>query len=131
MSSEERRAPRVEVTAAGAAAEVVKAAQAEIQIQDSKGRAILLKRPGVLAQYRLVEAVGKEAAENGTYMAMVMPLMFVASIDGDAVVPPVSKRQVEALIVRLDDPGLDAVMKGVIEHFAPADDSGLKDSIKN
>jgi len=40
--------------AASPSAQVIAAATADISLKDSKGRTILLRRPGVLAQFRLV-----------------------------------------------------------------------------
>ena len=47
------------------------------------GRTIGLKKPAVLAQFRLVEVLGESAA-NDVHMGMVLPLMFVVSIDDQA-----------------------------------------------
>jgi len=85
-------------------------------VTDATGRLIMLRKPGVLAQFRLVEALGR-SAQNQVYMGMVLPLLFVGSIDGAAVVPPATKGEVEALITRLDEAGIQAVMLGVQQHF--------------
>lgn len=107
-------APAAEAASTDAAlspsAQLVKSALQEETVTDEKGRKILLRKPGPLAQYRLVLAVGAEAAANQTYMQMINPLIYVASIDGDPVHPPATLREVEALIQRLDDDGLGAVM---------------------
>jgi hypothetical protein len=109
--------------------EVVAKAIAEIAVTDSAGRTIKLKKPGVLAQFRLVEIMG-DTASNQTYMGMVLPLIFVTSIDGDPVFPPTSKLQVEALIQRLDEHGVDAVLTGVNANFGGADPDADKDALK-
>lgn len=126
--SNERKAPRVELTQT-ASAQAVAAAQAPVTATDSQGRVITLKRPGVLAQYRLVEILG-ETASNDTYMRMVLPLIYVTSIDGEAVSFPTTKRQIEALIQRLDDHGIEAVMNSVRENFGQRDPEADKDSLK-
>jgi hypothetical protein len=101
-----------------------------VEITDAKGRAIKLRKPGVLTQYRIVEALG-EASKNSMYMAMVMPLLFVMSIDGEAVVMPRTKLEVEGLIQRLDHEGVDAVMAAVAENYMPRDLDADKAAIKN
>jgi len=104
------------------------AAIADVQrvtVNDALGRAIMLRKPGVLAQFRLVEALG-QSAQNQVYMGMVLPLLFVGSIDGGAVVPPTTKGEVEALISRLDEAGIQAVMLGVQEHFAESDEDAMR-----
>ncbi|MCK4121404.1 hypothetical protein HFK83_03340 [Ralstonia pseudosolanacearum] len=112
--------------------QLIKAAAAEVTVQDDKGRTLSLRKPGVLAQYRLVEAVGPEAAKNEVYMAMIMPLIYVASVDGNPVIMPTNKRQVDALIQMLDEEGVAAAMAGVQANFgAPnpeADAEALKKS---
>lgn len=127
----ERKPPRVQVTSAegGAAQQLVTATQAPVQVTDAQGRKITLKRPGVLAQYRLVELLG-DTAKNEVYMGMVLPLIFVTSIDDEAVAQPTTKRQVEALIQRLSDDGVKAVMEGVQGHFAPANEEAQQDAVK-
>ena len=106
------------------AAQVIAAALAAVSVVDSAGRTIVLKKPAVLAQFRLIKALGNAAA-NEVYVRMVMPLLFVAEIDGDHVPPLVRESEVEALIQRLDEHGIEAVHKGVQANFAapaPEDD---------
>jgi len=110
-------------------AELIKAAQTEVVVQDSRGREIKLKKPGVLAQYRLVEALGS-LAKNEVYTGMVMPLIFVTEIAGDPIFQPTTKLEIEALLVRLDEDGLSAVLTGVEEHFSNRDPEQDKDSLK-
>ena len=81
------------------------------------GKKITLKRPEVLAQLRLVDAIG-ESASNRVYLAMCLPLMYVADIDGVPVHLPATKREVEALFQRLDEDGLEAVNEGIAEYFS-------------
>lgn len=102
------------------------AAAKDVLVTDERGRSIRLKKPGVLAQFNLVEALGSTAT-NQVYMAMVMPLIFVTAIDGVPVAQPTSKSEVNALISRLDEDGIEAVMTGVKEHFGVA----VEDDEKN
>lgn len=110
--------------------EVVQKALFECTVTDAKGRVITLKKPGVLAQFRLIEALG-ETAKNEVYMGMVLPLIFIAAIDGDAVLTPTRKSEVEALIQRLDEPGITAVVSGVQEHFGQSNPEADKAALKN
>jgi hypothetical protein len=107
---------------------VAKAA-AIVVITDAKGRKLTLKKPGVLAEYDLIEALG-ETAQNSTYVGMVLPLIYVTAIDGEDASPPISKPQVRALIQRLGDDGVKAVMKAVQENFVTADVDGDTAAIK-
>jgi hypothetical protein len=102
----------------------------EVQVQDARGRTITLRKPGVLAQYRLVEALG-EVAKNVTYVDMIFPLLFVSAIDGKTVPLPAKKSEIEALIQRLDEDGIAAVMLGVQDKFnAPVGAEGNKTAVE-
>ena len=110
-------------------AQVIAKTQTEFSVTDARGRVIKLKKPAVLAQYRLVEALG-DSASNGTYMAMVLPLIYVVAIDEDAVYPAMKKSEVEALIQRLDEDGIQTVMEGVQECFGKVDPEADKKDLK-
>jgi hypothetical protein len=88
-----------------------------VNITDARGRTITIKKPGVLAQYRLIECLG-DTAKNETYVSMVLPLIYVAAIDGEALPPIMRKSEVEALVQRLDEHGLAALMAGIEANFA-------------
>ena len=101
-------------------AQIIAKAAAEFEIRDSVGRKITLKKPPVLAQFRIVEVVG-DSAGNETYMRMILPLIYVTGIDDAPVFQPTSKVELEGLIGRLDEHGIVAVAKGVHEHFGMCD----------
>lgn len=110
--------------------QIVGDAAKEYPIQDASGRTITLRKPGILAQYRLIETLG-DSARNEVYVSMVMPILFVTAIDGNAVTALSKKSEVEALIQRLDEDGITAVVNGVKEHFGdPTDIEGSKLAIK-
>lgn len=96
--------------------QAVSAASQTYAVVDSRARRITLKKPGVLQQFKLVEALG-EVAENRVYMRMALPLLYVTDIDGEGVVTLMRKSEVEALIQRLGDEGLEAVMHGMEKHY--------------
>lgn len=110
--------------------QAVAKAAAEVTVTDATGRKITLRKPGVLAQYRLIEMLG-DTAKNGVYVRMALPMMYVATIDGDPVAQPARKSELEALIQRLEEPGVACVMEGVAEHFDKADAEADKAAIKN
>lgn len=111
-------------------AQAVQKANEEFVITDERGRKITLKKPGVLAQFRLIEALGGEAAANQTYVNMVLPLLYVAQIDENVIHQPTSKLQVEALIQNLDEEGISAVHRNVFEKFGKRDLDAEKATIK-
>lgn len=109
--------------------EIVTAAVTEATITDARGRVIKLKKPGILSQFRMVEALG-DTAKNAVYMAMMMPLTFVTQIDDVAIYPAISKREYEALIENLGDEGVKAVMDGVEEYFGDKTEEQEKEQVK-
>ena len=115
--------------AEGAAAELIRDAKAPFTITDSKGRSIVLRKPGVLAQYRMVEMLGDKAASNQAYMNMILPLMYVESIDGNPAAVG-NKIQLEALITILDEDGIADVMQAINERFGVADPEADKQALK-
>jgi hypothetical protein len=112
-----------------ASAALIAEAAAEVVVNTPNGLAITLKKPGVLAPFRLVKMLG-ETATNQTYMRMVLPFLFVVAIDGEPQPFPQSEREIEALITRLDEPGIAMVMMSVQEHWGEIDAEATKDAIK-
>lgn len=112
------------------AQEAVRQAAAEATVKDAQGRVLTLKRPSVLAQFQLVKMVGGAAAENQVYMAMILPLLYLAAIDGEAVRPPATQMQLDALIQRLDEDGITALADGVREHYAVASEEERRAAVK-
>lgn len=108
--------------------QLVSQGTAEQSITDSRGRVLVARKPSVLTRFRFVEMLGTSAS-NETYFGMCFPLLFLVSIDGETVRTPTSKIQLEALIQRLDDDGLNALTGLVLTHFNPdpeADREALK-----
>lgn len=117
------------VTVNSPSEQVIKHAQAEVEITDARDRKIVLRKPGVLAQYRFIDMLG-QSASNQVYVSMVLPLIFVASIDGDAVSQPTRRSELDALIMRLDEEGIVAISKGVESNFGASDPEADKDALK-
>jgi hypothetical protein len=93
---------------------IVKQPTQQSSVVDSEGRTIVLCAPKPLQRLRFASAMGEDSA-NQLWSSMVAPLMYVVSIDGNAVSVPLSKREIEALFQRLDDHGLEAISAGVRE----------------
>ena len=91
-------------------------AQAEFSVTDATGRVIVLRRPDVLAEFQIVEVLG-DSAQNAAYMGMIMPLLWISSIDGSQVTVPNTKMEVNALIQRLGHDGIGAVFQGVQDQI--------------
>ncbi len=111
-------------------AQVLAKACFEVVVSDARGRRITLKRPSVLAQYQITEAAGFDSAHNATYMNMIVPLTYVSAIDGERVLQQGSKLELEALITRLEEDGIEATMKGVRDSFVQSDPEQDKATLK-
>lgn len=112
-------------------AQILAAANATFEEKDARGRTLTLKKPGLLMQFRLTEAMGPDAAENGAYRAMCFPLMWVTAIDGEPVNQPSTKSEIEALIQRLDDDGFTAIQTGIEKYRKSTAEQGSVQSAKN
>lgn len=109
---------KVSVNANQAVSEqVTLAAKKEFTVTDALGRKITIRKPNVLLQYRLMKFLG-EAASNVAYMRMVTPITYLIDIDGEAIPQPNTSRELDALIQRLDEEGISALIDGVTTHFA-------------
>lgn len=86
-----------------------------------------MRKPDVLAQFQMVEALG-DVASNQAYMQMVAPLIYIAEIDGEPSFLPTTKNEVEALIQRLGDGGMGAAMNWWMERIYSPALQGMRDA---
>ena len=84
---------------------------------DSKGRVLVIEEPNVLAPYQLIRAIGGADAENGTYVNMILPLIYLAKINDEIIYQPKSPREIDALINRLGREGMQILLSGVTANF--------------
>lgn len=110
-------------------ARVVQDMLAEFSVQDSRGRTFVLKKPDVLAQFDLIEALG-ELAKNDVYRMMCIPAIYVVSIDGVVAPAPTNKLQMRALISRIGEDGFAAIQGAIRDRFPQEDDSGENEAVK-
>lgn len=99
-------------------------------VRDDQGRLIKVKRLGAQARYRLFRALGAENVENRLMIHYATLAGSVIEIDGAPIPFPNTELQVEALIQRLDDEGLEAVMSALVA-MAPEMTEGVADAAKN
>lgn len=108
---------------------VVQDVKAEFTVQDARGRTFVLKKPDVLAQFDLIEALG-DLAKNDVYRMMCIPAIYVVSIDGVVAPAPSNKMQMRALISRIGDDGFAAIQQGIKDRYPQQDDSGEDEEVK-
>lgn len=124
------REPPRKATGKTPSEQLITAAEDEAAATDARGRRIGLKKPGILSQFRIVAFVGNERASNQTYMQMILPITFVTAIDDDPVTPPNTLSELEAIIKRLGEDGVNAVMMKVMETWGQRDAEADKTAIK-
>jgi hypothetical protein len=83
-------------------------------VVDSKGRTIKVKRLSSLDRMRLYTVAGAENAENSRYMGYAFLAASVTAIDDMDYAPPTGILQIEALVDKLDEPGMDAIARAVL-----------------
>lgn len=87
------------------------------QVKDSLGRSIGIRKIGPLERMRLFKAIGPQNSKNEQYLGIAMLAYSCAEIDGEPVSAPLSEVQMEALVTRLGDEGIDAAGRAQIEDL--------------
>jgi hypothetical protein len=91
----------------------VKAAQSDtFTVTTKKGRTLTVKPLAGLKRLQFLKLLGSENAKNELYVSHCGLAVCVTAIDGEAVPFPSSLLQLEHLYQRLDDDGIEAVMRG-------------------
>ena len=88
---------------------IVRAANAEEFIEDSRGRRLGVRKLKVLERLNMLKLIGNGNSDNLLYVSSVSPAFLVTSIDGDPVEKPTTQLQLDALVQRLDEEGLEAI----------------------
>ena len=109
--------------------QVVKQSVVEASVEDSTGRVIKVKKPKPLDRLGLIAALGNELSSNSMYFSQVFATICVSEIDGEAVLAPLSLREVQAIYQRLDDHGLLAVQEWLVSTLS-SDPEKDKDAVK-
>jgi hypothetical protein len=84
-------------------------------IRDTRGRMIKVKKLSAIDRVRLFKALGAEASENRQVMNYSALAASVTELNGDHIPFPATSLQVDGLISRLDDDGLEAVVTALVK----------------
>lgn len=79
------------------------------QVVDRQGRRITVKTLSALDTLRLLKAAGPVLAENQPWLSIATLAISVIEIDQIPVPAPTSEVQIEAVVERLGDDGLEAI----------------------
>ena len=99
---------------------VLRQAEEPKRTTDSSGRILTLRRLNALEKLRLLKAAGPVLADNQAWMAVALLAASVTAIQDVPIPMPVSEGQIEALVARLGDHGLDAVAESLNEDHRSA-----------
>jgi len=99
---------------------IVTEAGRPLAVTDATGRVLEVRRPGALDRLRLFKAVGPALSGNDRYVGYAMLAYCVQAIDGVPVPAAAGEAQLEALVARLGDTGLQAVGEVLAEPSAGA-----------
>jgi hypothetical protein len=107
--------------------------RAPVVTTDAQGRVLTLKPLSALDKMRLSEIVGADNAHNVEFMGYAMVAYHVVAIDGEDVPRPRTRLQLDALVGRLDDDGLQAGLEVIARHFVDPDalPEGQRAALKN
>ena len=78
-------------------------------VADSDGRRIAVRRLSALDKLRLFKAAGPTLAQNEPWLGIAVLAYCVTAIDDVPVPTPANESQIEALVARLGDAGIEAV----------------------
>lgn len=112
--------------------QIVNAATDEVSVIDVRGRKITTRKLRPLSRTRLFKLIGPDNSRNMPLLGYYSMAVSVTQIDGVAVVWPSKEIEIEALLDRLGDDGIDAVAKGWKDAgWADDKDEGDPAAIKN
>lgn len=94
-------------------ASVLSSAGERITIVDENGREIVVRKLNALDKLRLLKAAGPALSENQAWLGVAMLAASVVQIDGVPVPVPATEHQIEGLVGKLGDLGLDAVSEAL------------------
>jgi len=87
---------------------IICAAVRTSEVRDTLGRRLVLRRLNAVDRLRLFKALGPVLSENAAYLGLALLAVSVTSMDEVPLPAPGSEAQLEALISRLGDEGLEA-----------------------
>ena len=108
---------------------IVKAAAFPQTVTDTQGRSLSVKKLGALDRLKMFEVVGPDNSRNEAYLGYAALAFHVTAIDGEPVGRPANRIQLESLVQRLGDDGLEAIGLALQDALKPARDDG--DAVKN
>jgi hypothetical protein len=114
-----------------ASAEIIAAAVERPTVQDKRGRTITLRKLGPVQRTRLLKVIGPDSSRNLPLVGYYTMAVSVFAINGEEEAFPTKEMQLEGMLERLGDDGLEAVAEGWKKAGWSSEDEGKPDAIKN
>ena len=84
-----------------------------LQVTDSLGRKLAIRRISALDRLRLLKAAGPALSQNDAWLNMAALVISVVELNGIPRPTPINERQIESAISELGDGGLDAIAEAL------------------
>lgn len=97
-------------------------------VTDARGHRLGVKRVNASLRRKVLKALSAESGEKGQLFVMAATACCCVSIDGVDVPFPATELQIDALIDRLEQEGLEAVATTIALKFSPEREESLKNS---
>ena len=98
-----------------ASEDVIKKAAKTKTVISADGLTLVVRRLGPLQRMKLADVVGPMSAQNPAYIGTAAIAASIVSIDGEPIPFPANKRELEAIVQRLDDDGISAAGDALAE----------------
>ncbi len=85
-----------------------------ITVKDALGREMAIRRLNALDKLRLLRVAGPALSENQAWLGIAMLAASVVEFQGVPVPMPVTEQQIEAIVSRIGDTGLDAIADALV-----------------
>lgn len=103
----------------------------EIVITDKRGRLLKLRRVGPLLRVRLFKVMGPENSRNIPLLGHYQMAISVVQIDDERLSFPTKDIQIDSLLDRLGDDGIESIAQAWRDNKWIDTDEGNPDNIKN
>lgn len=110
---------------------VVTGQQNTVTVIDKRGRKIVIQKQGPIQRTRMFKVMGPTNSANQPLVGHYSMVCSVIEIDGQPEPFPTSDAQIEALLERLDEDGLEAIAEGWVKAKWVATSESNRDNVKN
>jgi hypothetical protein len=102
-----------------------------VTVTDTRGRKIKLRRLTPLLRTRLFKVIGPVNTQNPGVVGYYQMVVSVVGIDDEEIPFPTKETQIEAMLDRLGEDGMDAVSAGWKDNKWVNLEDGNPDNVKN